>query len=143
MNNPKLFLNSSVLFSAVASVSGGSSKLFQLDDINLVTSDYVLTEVANNVNKKLFPIYLKRLSLLRLKLGIVNTQISSNFTKDATKIIIQKDVLVLAAARECGSDYLVTFDRKDFMNPAVRKYFKPGEIITPGEFINAHYKGKK
>ena len=56
----KLFLDSSVLFTAVNSSFGGSAKLFTLPEIKLYVSKIVLHEVENNVRKKLGEMYLER-----------------------------------------------------------------------------------
>ena len=62
------FFDSSVLFSAVYSPTGGSSKLFTIKDLNLTTSRIVLAGVERNVRNKLESYHLGRFFRLVEKL---------------------------------------------------------------------------
>ncbi len=64
----KIFLDSSVLFTAVNSPTGGSAKLFTLKNIKLTTSKLVLTETERNIREKLESYHLERFFLLTEKL---------------------------------------------------------------------------
>ncbi len=100
------FLDSSVLFSAVNSPSGGSSKLFILPKIKLVTSKVVLVETERNVRKKLLEHNLERFFVLVDKITIYDQP-----------------------------SFLVTLDRKHFMTKNVAHFLKPQKVLTPKELI--------
>lgn len=70
----RVFLDSSVLFTAVNSPTGGSARLFTLKKIKLVTSSLVLTEVERNIYKKLQNYHLKRFFLLVKKIEILKQE---------------------------------------------------------------------
>ncbi len=45
-----------------------------------------------------------------------------------------KDAHVLAAALECGADYLLTLDRRHLLTPTAESAVIPLKVITPGQF---------
>ena len=53
----------------------------------------------------------------------------------------QGDAGVLAAALDCGTDYLVTLDRKHFLDNQPLKEAVPFPVGTPGDFL-AWYREK-
>src|SRR3990167_10792953 len=94
-----VFLDSSVLFTAVNSPVGGSSKLFILKNIQLITSKIVLTEVERNIRKKLLDYHLERFFLLVDKIKIFGIEINKVDLEKAEKIIVKKDVIILIQAK--------------------------------------------
>lgn len=134
-NLKTVFVDSSVLFAAVCSPTGGSAKLFTLSKIQLIASSLVLTEVERNVRKKLQSYHLERFLLLVSKLEIHRTKINEKAIGSARKVIVQKDVAILADAKKVKASYLVSLDKKDFFNPEVAKFIRPGRIVTSGELI--------
>lgn len=78
-----VFVDSSVLFSAVNSPTGGSSKLFTLKNIKLITSRVVLTETERNVREKLHEYHLDRLFMLVGKIGILKQLPDNKLIKKA------------------------------------------------------------
>lgn len=131
------FVDSSVLFAAVSSPSGGSAKLLTLPSLELVTSKLVLTEVERNVRKKLQTYHLERFFTLASKLEVRDTVIDEKMIISAKKVIVDKDAAILAEAKKSRVRYLVTLDRKDFFQSRVFAYIKPAKIVTPGELITA------
>lgn len=129
------FLDSSVLFSAVNSPSGGSSKLFTLPEIKLVTSLVVLTETERNVRKKLLIHHLERFFILVDKITIYNQLPSQREIKEAKKIIAEKDAVILSEAKQAKTSFLITLDRKHFMTKDAANFLKPQKILTPKELI--------
>lgn len=125
------FLDSSVLFTAVNSPSGGSAKLFTLNQIKLTTSRLVLTEVERNVRKKLEDYHLERFFMLIAKLEIIKQTPNQKLIKQAKKEIAQKDAIILAEARQAETDFLVTLDKKHFLTGSVAKFLKPQQPLTP------------
>ena len=117
-----VFVDSSVLFSAVNSPTGGSSKLFTVDNLKLTTSKVVLTEVERNIREKLHHYHLERFFLLVNKLTILDQLPDEKSLGRARKVIVEKDATILAEARQAKTDFLVTLDKKHFLTPAVVKF---------------------
>lgn len=126
-----VFLDSSVLFSAINSPTGGSSKLFTLKDIKLVTSKLVLTEVERNVRKKLLSFHLERYFTLVKKIEILTQTPNTRLINQARKVVVEKDVVLLAEAKQAETDYLVTLDKKHFLTEEVKEFLRPQKPITP------------
>lgn len=78
-----VFVDSSVLFSAVNSPTGGSSKLFTLNNIKLITSKLVLTETERNVRKKLHGYHIDRFFMLVGKMVILQQLSDKKLIKNA------------------------------------------------------------
>lgn len=135
-----VFIDSSVLFTAVNSPSGGSARLFSLKGFKLITSKLVLAEVERNVRKKLHSYHLERFFLLVEKLDVVSQIPSPKDITGAREIIVEKDAGILAEVKKARVDYLVTLDKKHFFTPQVEKFLKPKKALVPKmlfEFPNA------
>lgn len=138
-SNLSLFLDSSILFSAVYSVDGGSSKLFTLEGVDLLSSNVVLTEVERNVKLKLPSYHLKRFFVLVEKLKqIISTMPSMRDISNAGKVIVQKDAVILSQFKSSECDILLTLDKKDFINDKVRRYIDPKKIVTTKQFYELY-----
>jgi len=135
----KAFLDSSVLFTAVNSLSGGSAKLFTLKNLQLTTSPLVLTEVERNVRQKLENYHLKRFFLLVSKLKLTDQRPDLKLTKQATRIIIKKDAAILAEAKKSKANFLLTLDKKHFLTLTARAFAKPQKILTPKMFFEEFF----
>jgi len=139
----KVFLDSSVVFSAFHSDTGGSMRIVREAfeyDIRLVISPRVIEEAVSSLTEKyphtvpLFPRWLEH-----AKFSIVPKP-SPRLVKQFEKIIASNDAPILAAAQRAKADVLVTLDRKDFIdNVAVRKAQLPFTIFTPGDFIKKYF----
>lgn len=130
-----VFLDSSVLFSAVNSPTGGSSKLFTLNKIQLTTSPLVLVEVERNVREKLQSHHLERFFMLVSKIKILEQTPNNKQIRQAEKVIVKKDAVILAEAKQANTDYLVSLDKKHFMSPSVEKFLGETKILTPKMLI--------
>lgn len=131
----KLFLDSCVLFTAVNSPTGGSSKLFTYKYIELYTSLLVLTEVERNVRGKLMSYHLDRFFLLVEKLKIIPRKPDLQMIEKAKKAIVEKDAVILAEAKQAKTDILVTLDIKHFFTKKAQDFIKPQKIMTPKMII--------
>lgn len=140
-----VFVDSSVLFTAVNSPTGGSAKLFTLANIKLITSKLVLTEVERNVRKKLQEYHLERFFMLTAKMHITQQASNEKCIKKAQKAIVEKDALILAQAKEAKTDYLVTLDKKHFFANDAILFLKPQKIYTPKMLLENQlsYKGNQ
>lgn len=139
----RLFLDSSVLFSAVWSVTGGSSKIISWASerkIEAVVSKNVVAEVERNVGDKLSEAYWPRLENLLSFLEIDRTTTDNHEFEKAKDVIIPKDAVILADAKRCKVDILVTLDKRDMLQPKVYKFMHPIKIMTPKEVIEAFCK---
>lgn len=127
----KVFVDSSVLFTAVNSPAGGSAKLFTLKNLQLVTSPLVLTEVERNIRKKLQDYHLQRFFMLVSKMKVISQKPKKNLIKKAKKVIVTKDAVILAEAKQAKTDFIVTLDRKHFFTDKAKSFLKPQKIATP------------
>jgi len=130
-----LFLDSSVLFTAVNSPVGGSSKLFTLSGVKLFVSKIVLHEVEKNVRNKLADYHLDRFFILASKLSVISSEPSEILISKAKNVIAEKDSVILAEAKKSKCDYVITLDKKDFLQEKVFKFIKPKKILTPKMFF--------
>ena len=130
-----VFVDSSVLFTAANSPTGGSAKLFALKSIKLVVSPLVLTETERNIRKKLHSYELERFFKLVEKTHILDQKPDLDLVRQAKKVIAEKDAVILAEAKQSKSDFLVTLDKKDFLNESVSRFLKPSVALTPKDLI--------
>lgn len=132
----KLFLDSSVLFTAVNSPIGGSAKLFTLPKVKPFVSKIVLHEVEKNVRNKLHDYHLDRFFMLVDKLSIIDQIPSEEQIIITRSVIAEKDAVILAEVKNSNCDYLITLDKKDFLQEEVFKFIKPKKILTPKQFFD-------
>lgn len=130
-----VFVDSSVLFTAVNSPTGGSAKLFTIKHLQLITSSFVLTEVERNIRKKLLDYHLERFFILVSQLIIIDIPIQHAILVKVEKAIVEKDAFILAQAKLSKSVYLVTLDRKHFFNKETFAFIMPAKIVTPKELL--------
>lgn len=130
-----VFVDSSVLFSAVNSPTGGSSKLFTLKNIKLITSKVVLTETERNVREKLHEYHLDRFFMLVSKMRIIKQLPDNKLVKKSKEVIAQKDSVILAESKKSVADFLVTLDKKHFLINPVIKFLLPQQVLTPKMLI--------
>lgn len=130
-----VFVDSSVLFSAVSSPTGGSSEIFTLKNVKLVTSKVVLIETERNIRNKLRDYHLERFFMLVNKLEILRQLPNIELIKKTKRIIAEKDSVILAESYKSKADFLVTLDRKHFLTDLVAKFLKPQRALTPKMLI--------
>lgn len=131
----KVFLDSSVMFTAVNSPIGGSAKLFTLKNVKIIVSRVVLHEVEKNVRKKLQEVHLKRFFMLVKYCEILTELPDERELLKARKVIVEKDSAILSEFKQSDCSHLITLDKRDFLQDIVRKFIKPKEVVTPKEFI--------
>lgn len=130
-----VFVDSSVLFTAVNSPTGGSAKLFTVSSYRLITSKVVLAEVERNIKKKLQSYHLDRFFILAGKMAILSQLPDEKLIAKAQRVIVAKDAVILAEAKKAKCHYLVTLDRKHFLTPAVSKFISPQKVMTPRNLL--------
>ena len=131
----KIFLDSSVLFTAVNSSFGGSAKLFEIADVKLHVSKVVLHEVEKNVRKKLGEIYLERFFRLVEQLNVVEGVPDEREVGKAKQVIAEKDSVILAEFNRSECAILLTLDKRDFLQEQVFIFVKPKKIWMPKMFF--------
>lgn len=136
----KIFLDSSVIIAAVLSPAGGSFRLIKesiFKNYSLLISEYVLAECIRIIRTK----FLTRENDLMLLLTKFNLKIlrdpASKEVEKLIDIIDFQDAPILAAALKYKVEYLITLDKKDFLNQRILKFAKTRGllILTPGELI--------
>lgn len=130
-----VFVDSSVFFSAVNSPTGGSSKIFILKNITLITSSFVLTETERNVRKKLHNYHLERFFMLVEKIQTIQQVPDDLLIKKARKIIAEKDSVILAESKNSKAHFLATLDKKHFLTESVATFLNPQKVVTPKMLI--------
>ncbi|RMF02361.1 MAG: PIN domain-containing protein [Chloroflexi bacterium] len=124
MSTPDLFLDSSALFAGVVSSTGASRALLLLAEAKIITitiSEQVIVETEHALARKIpraIPAYRKALRSSNLR--IIPTPTLADIAPHLDIIAHQADVPVVVAAMKAQTDYLVTLNRKHFLdNPAV------------------------
>ncbi|MBC8508315.1 MAG: PIN domain-containing protein [Anaerolineales bacterium] len=138
--NRRIFLDTSDIFAAALSATGGARKLFRLGEagvIQLIVGPNVLRECEAVIRRKM-PESLPTLAYL-LELGLVEVAIQSqeNYVEHASTIIAYKpDAHVLAEALSIQPDWFITHDKHHFLSHRqnLELTFRIG---TPGDLIQA------
>ena len=138
-------MDANVYFSGTMNPEGGSGYVLRLACeqrfFRIVTSQYVVGEASRNISIKLSPQHIGRFKEI---LALCNPELYSLlrdpvYDPKLARTINPKDLPVLSAAIESGSEYLVTLDRKHFFMPDVIRYAsKEGtSIVTPKDFLES------
>jgi predicted nucleic acid-binding protein len=120
MSSPELFFDSSALFAGVVSASGTSRALLLLAEAGLVSitvSEQVIAETERAVTRKVpraLPNY--REALRAIGLRIVGNPSAKEIQAHKTIISHQADVPIVVAAMRVKADYLVTLNRRHFVD---------------------------
>ena len=136
----KVFLDTSVIFAAVLSETGGARQLFRLGEarvIQLIVGRNVLRECEAIVRRKA-PASLPMLAtLLEMGLVEVSNQPVNEFLKQASFLVAYPpDALILAEALSSGAGWFVTHDKTHFLKYNAVKDLAL-HICTPGDFLQA------
>jgi predicted nucleic acid-binding protein len=139
MPSPNLFFDSSALFAGIVSASGASRALLVLAEagqIAITVSEQVVIETERAVARKL-PRALPDLreAIRATGLRIVRDPTPAEIDTYADIITHQADVPIVVAATQVETDFLVTLNRRHFVDdPAVDD--RPNlRIGTPGDAL--------
>jgi predicted nucleic acid-binding protein len=139
MPKSKVFFDSSALVAGIISASGAANALLQLAEIeilDIVISEQVIAETERALAKK-SP---RNLPDFRLAIKVVRPIIVEETPKEVEKCLYMisdpDDAPILAAAIKAKVDFLVTHNRKHFLDdPKVAE--KSGlRIGTPGDALD-------
>jgi len=133
----RVFLDTSALLAAVASEVGGAAQILRLAEagqLEIVVTRQVITEAERNVRRKL-PGGLSSFQQALVPLLRLLPDPPPEAVRVCEKMIASADAPILAAGMVTQVDYLVTLDRKHFLDdPGVAE--KSGlRIGTPGDFL--------
>lgn len=138
--NHRIFLNTSMIFSAILSETGGARKLFRLGEagmLQLIIGRNVLRECEQVVRRKV-PKSLPTLAYLLELGGVEITTGSANDWVTQAKSIVsyQPDAHVLAEAMSAEPDWFITHDKTHFLNADLDSKLS-FQVGTPGDLIQA------
>jgi predicted nucleic acid-binding protein len=136
--NPKIFLDTSVVFAAVLSPTGGARKLLLLGDarlLQLVVGPTVIRECQEVVQRQA-PASRPILAHLLVSASLEISQAPTKKQISAAEMYVQyaPDGRVLAEAMRAKPDWFVTHDREHFLKHR-SKLNLPFEIATPGDVL--------
>jgi predicted nucleic acid-binding protein len=106
----RLFLDANVLISAAWKDGSKVARIWHIQDVQLITSEYVLGECRRNL---LLPHQRQRLERLMLAVRVFSTPDGAAL-KDVPPELPAKDLPVLVAAVLARADFLVTGDIRHF-----------------------------
>jgi predicted nucleic acid-binding protein len=138
MPNVKIFFDSSALVAGIISASGAARALLQLaeiEELDVVINEQVIVETERVLARK-SP---RNLPDFRQAIKIVRPIIVRETAKDVQKCLYMiadpDDAPILAAAIKAKVDFLITYNRKHFLDdPKVAE--KSGlQIGTPGDAL--------
>jgi len=139
MSKPNLFLDSSALFAGVVSPSGAARVLLLLaegEQLIITVSEQVVGETERAVARKVpkaLPYYREALRSTRLR--IVRNPSPGEIEAHRDIIVHAADVPIVVAAMKAEVDYLVTLNRRHFIDDpdvAARSRLRIG---TPGDAL--------
>lgn len=138
----KAFLDTSVLSAGIWSAEGGARMIFRLGEagvIDLMVSSLVLRELENVLERKA-PKSMGDLALLldRSNLEIAPKPKIERIDESLSLTPHSGDANILATAWDSDVDFLVTLDRKHFLDNKPMIDSVPSLIGTPGDFLAWH-----
>jgi predicted nucleic acid-binding protein len=139
MPRPDLFLDSSALFAGVVSPGGAARALLLLAEAEFVTltiSEQVVAETERALARKV-PRALAycREALRSTGLRIVRDPSPGEVAADGDIIVHRADVPIVVAAMKAQVDYLVTLNRRHFLDDASVTARSGLRIGTPGDAL--------
>lgn len=135
---PRIFLDTSALIAGLASPAGASNLILSLAEAELVTivvSEQVLAEAERTLRSKVPGAVAEYNRLLAAGALEVVADPREAEVAAAAAIIHAKDAPILAAAMACQVDYVVTLDRRHFLDDPQVAQRSGLRIGTPGDFL--------
>lgn len=126
----RLFLDGSVLFSAACRDDSGLLQLWELKDVELLTSGYALEEARRNLD---MDEQLRCLEALVRGLRLVPE--SANELPDGVELS-EKDVPIVQAAIAAQTSHLITGDRRD-LGRVFGQQMGGVWVMTPREYLTS------
>jgi predicted nucleic acid-binding protein len=133
----KVFVDTSVLISGLASLTGASGGVLDLCEaevIQMVISRQVIVEADRNFSAKLPRLLSRFRQFVRDLKPLMIDGPSPGLVRKAAGVVGRKDASILAAAQEGQVDYLITLDKKHFLSSRGKKDMEM-IVVTPSEFL--------
>lgn len=127
----RLFLDANVLFSGAWRGGGFVRALFELDDVERITSHAVVREAHAALARFSAE---DGLGALLMRVAIIESGPIDAVPAEAL-LLAEKDVHVLAAALGCGATHLITGDVKHF-GPFMERAEFPIRVMAPRHYID-------
>ena len=133
----KVFIDTNVLIAGLSSVTGASAIILDLCEaevIQMVISRQVLVEADRNISAKIPNLVDRFRQFIHNLRPLMIEDPSPKAVERAATIINRKDAPILAAAEDAGVDFLITLDKKHFLNPKTRQKVML-KVVSPIEFL--------
>lgn len=130
---PRIFIDSSVLFSAAYSSKGHSRDLLLMGasgEIKIIISNFVLQETIRNLSGLKKP-PLEELDQIVQSANIELVDSTKQSVLDAAKLVVLKDAPIIAAAKTAKVNMLVSLDKKHILGRADLEDYINASIVTP------------
>ncbi len=141
----RVFLDANIFFAAAGSPKGGSGFVLELakkKKFKAITVAYALLEAERNIEEKLDNPYLNRhyQNILEVSPEIQPIEyVSIEEIVKLEKLLPAKDVPILLGAILSNSEFLITLDKRHFLDNEKLKEVKLSlKIINPGEFLREY-----
>ena len=131
----RIFLDANVLFSAAYRPNAGLTRLWQLDKVELLTSDYAAQEAMLNLTEKDQRV---RLTKLLEKVRII----TAVAPLPPGVQLPDKDQPILQAALQAQATHLLTGDKEHF-GPYFGRNLGGVLVLPPAEYFERRGKGKR
>lgn len=136
---PRVFLDTSAIFAALWSTTGGGRELLKLSEANAIraaVSSHVLDETDSVIQRKDGTRMGELVLLLDdARLEIVPVPDRATVGRCLALLAYANDARVIAAAWQADVDYFVTLDRQHFLNNEPLKAALPFPVGTPGDCL--------
>lgn len=136
---PRVFLDTSALFSAVFSEHGGARESLRLGEVGLcqlLVSPEVLAELERNMQAKARRRVADAALLLdRCRVEVTTPPAQSVVQQCQNVLGYAADAVVFAAALDARVDYFVTLDRRHFLENSVLRKAISIPLGTPGDCL--------
>jgi predicted nucleic acid-binding protein len=126
-----LFLDANVLFSASYRPSSGLRRLWDLEEVRLVTSGYAVEEATRNLEAGEAR---ERLAVLLGHIEVVPEPPQGTEVPPDGVDLPEKDLPILRAAVASGATHLITGDLSHF-GPYFGRRLAGVRILTPGDYL--------
>ncbi|GBE00863.1 MAG TPA: putative toxin-antitoxin system toxin component, PIN family [Euryarchaeota archaeon] len=133
----RVFLDTSALIAGIVSSKGAAREVLRLAEsglIEIIVSKQVIVESDRNIEAKLPEMLNDLRSFIRYIAPVMVDDPPSKEVGEYASLINPNDAPILSAAVSSGADYLITWDRKHFINSDV-KLRVDVKVVTPGEFL--------
>ncbi len=127
----RLFIDANVLFSAAYRSGTGVARLWKIDDVELLSSDYAIEEARRNLSE---PEQRRRLDE-----RVASLELVSGVTLDEaffeTLDLRKKDWPILGGAVAGRASHLITGDHRDF-GPFFGRELGGVMVLPPGDYLH-------